>query len=189
MIAIDVQGLSKRFGDKTVVDNLTLSVETGAGHQAFGSDGQVTPPSAYVRTGVSYRAGPVTASAAFGALDERGGPLGSSLDPVQGLALPARTRFVSLSGRWASADGLWLSAEGAAGQSTGSGPILSLGEGVVSSSWRLAAGTRCGLLALACAAPAPDLARHRTQHIFRQAHRRAHLAHRALAAIMDHCGA
>lgn len=29
MTAIDVHGLSKRFGDKTVVDNLTLSVETG----------------------------------------------------------------------------------------------------------------------------------------------------------------
>lgn len=128
----------------------SLAVESGAGRQAFGSDGQVTPASAYVRTGVSYRTGPVTAAAAFGTVDERGGPLGSSLDPAQGLALPARTRFVSLRGRWASADGLWLSAEGAAGQSTGSGPILSLGEGVISSSWHVAAGTGCGLLSLAC---------------------------------------
>ena len=100
-------------------------------------------PSHYALATAGFAKGAFTATVSAGRLVEPQGPLGSFLPSTSSFSIPATTRFISLAADWTPTPWLGLSASGSIGSTEAPGALVGLSGPVTSSTWRMAARTRC----------------------------------------------
>jgi hypothetical protein len=133
----------------------TLSAEQGFGARELAPRFDYAPVfdegggTAYSRATLAYAGKGWRLAMAAGALREESGPLGSFAPAGSALAMPADSRFASLTTSVDATQALTLSAQGSLGQTDARGAFLSLDD-ALSSSWRLAAVADCQAIGLGC---------------------------------------